>query len=251
MKALLLAAGEGTRLRPLTLHKPKPMLPVGGRPMLEYAIAHLRHHSVFMVCINLHYKPESILNYFGDGTRFGVSITYSPEDTLLGSAGAARALDWLLDETFFVVYGDVLTDVDLTALLQRHRAMGSMATIVLHETDDPARCGIAEVGPGGWIQRFIEKPAPGITESRLANAGIYVVEPEILERIPRGQRFDFGTDLFPRLIDTGVQILGVPADGYVLDIGSPQRYAQAEMDLLEQRFRSYAGEQAASPALAW
>ena len=159
MRALILAAGEGTRLRPLTLTCPKPMLPVGGRPVLEHLVRLLRRHGVTEIAINLHYRPEVIVRHFGDGARFGVSITYSPEERLLGSAGAAKRLEWFFGETFFVLYGDVLTDLDLGSLVDRHRARRAAATLALYEVEDPTRCGIVEVAADGRIVRFAEKPA--------------------------------------------------------------------------------------------
>jgi NDP-sugar pyrophosphorylase family protein len=238
MKGLILAAGEGTRLRPLTLDRPKPMLDVGGRPILEHLVALLRVHGVTEIAINLHYKPEAIVSHFGDGSRFGVSITYSPEERLLGSAGAARQLATFLDEPFIVLYGDVLTDLDLTDLAARHRAASATATIALYEVEDPTRVGIVSVDAAGRVTSFVEKPPASLDLGRLANAGIYVVEPTVLELIPSGQPFDFGHDVFPLMLKRGLSIHGRPAEGYVLDIGSPERYHQAEDDYRAGRFRS-------------
>src|SRR5579872_7407537 len=160
MKALLLAAGEGTRLRPLTLDRPKPMLPLGDRPMLEYLVRLLREHGITEIAINLHYKPEAIVRHFGDGRPFGVSITYSFERCLLGSAGAARKLDWYFGrEPFLVLYGDVLANVNLTALLAHHQAARADGTLALYEVEDPTRCGMVELDDDKRITRFVEKPA--------------------------------------------------------------------------------------------
>jgi NDP-sugar pyrophosphorylase family protein len=238
MKALILAAGEGTRLRPLTLDRPKPMLPVGGRPVLEHLVALLRHHGIREIAINLHYKPETIVRHFADGSEFGVAITYSYEDQLLGSAGAARNLAWFFTEPFIVLYGDVLTDVDLTALVDWHSAMGSVATLALYEVEDPTRCGMVELGPLGRVRRFIEKPAPEQVAGNLANAGIYVVDPELLQLVPRGHTADFGSDVFPAALDHGLPLYGRHVNDYVLDIGSIERYTQAEADLRAGRFCS-------------
>jgi NDP-sugar pyrophosphorylase family protein len=239
MKAVILAAGEGTRLRPLTLDRPKPMLPVGGRPILEHLVAYLRRYHVTDIAINLHHKPDVVLEYFGDGRNFGVSITYSPEQQLLGSAGAVKALEWYLkDEPFFVLYGDVLTDVDLGVLMARHCATGALATLALHRVDDPWRCGIVQLDPDGWITRFVEKPPAWATYGNLANSGIYAVDPEVLREIPFGRPFDFGHDLFPALLARGAPLLGYASRHYVLDIGSPERYQRAEFDVRSGRFRS-------------
>jgi NDP-sugar pyrophosphorylase family protein len=239
MKALLLAAGEGTRLRPLTLDRPKPMLPVGGRPILEHLIAHLRQHGVTDIAINLHYKPQVIVDHFGDGRDFGVNITYSPEEHLLGSAGAAKALGWFLnDDPFLVFYGDVLTDVDLTGLMALHRSTGAAATLTLHRVDDPWRCGIVQLDARNWITQFVEKPPAGMDYGNLANSGVYLVEPTVLSWVPRGCAYDFGRELFPALIRIGAPLRGHAPDSYVLDIGSPERYRQAEVDFQTGRFRS-------------
>src|ERR1051326_4195920 len=150
MRALILAAGEGTRLRPLTLDRPKPMLPVGGRPILEHLVVLLRDHGIREVAINLHYKPRGISDYFGDGTRFGVQITYSLEARLLGSAGAAKQLDWFLGSTsepFIVIYGDVLADIDLHQLINVHGSKRGLGTLALYHVEDPGRCGIVELEP--------------------------------------------------------------------------------------------------------
>jgi len=231
VRALVLAAGEGTRLRPFTLDRPKPMVPIGGRPLLEHLIGLLRHHNIVEVALNLHYKPDAIVDYFGDGSAFGVSITYSHETRLLGSAGAAKQLERFLDRTFVVLYGDVLRDVDLGLLVEEHRQRGSVATMLLHEVPDPNRHGIAELAADGRVVRFVEKPRPDAVFSRLANAGVYVLEPSILPIIPADTPYDFGQDVFPSLIRQDLPIYGVCLDGcYILDIGSPDRYASAEHD---------------------
>lgn len=242
MKALILCAGEGTRLRPLTLTRPKPMLPLAGRPLLEHLVAYLRHHGICDIAINLHYLPQVITAHFGDGTRFGVRITYSHEERLLGSAGAARRLEsFFSDQPFVVLYGDVLTDTPLEPLLAQHAAMRAALTMALYRVPDPWRAGIVELDGAGRVVRFVEKPAPDHVFSDLANAGIYVVSPEVLNLVPPAEPYDFGHDLLPRLLAAGMPVYGLVASGYVLDIGDPQRYAQAEQDLLAGRCRSYAG----------
>jgi NDP-sugar pyrophosphorylase family protein len=230
VRALILAAGEGNRLRPLTLDCPKPMLPVGGRPILEHLVDLLRRHGIKEIAINLHYRAERIAEHFGNGRRFGVDITYSLEPQLLGSAGAARKLDWYFTEPFVVMYGDVLADVDVSALVDAHSVFGGLVTLALYEVEDPSRCGIVELGPDERIVRFVEKPAPGMIHGTLANAGLYVVDPAVLRFIPPGRPYDFGSDLFPMLLSEGLPLYGQRADGYLLDIGAPDRYAQAEQD---------------------
>jgi NDP-sugar pyrophosphorylase family protein len=241
MKALVLAAGEGTRLRPLTLDRPKPMLPLAGRPLLEHLIALLARHGIYDVAINLHYRPETIVDHFGDGSGFGVRITYSHEHQLLGSAGAARQLDWFLGERFVVLYGDVLTDVDLTRLDEVDIGFGGIGTLVLAENDDPTRSGIVQLDSAGRIIRFIEKPATA-EFGRLANSGIYVLHRRVLDLVPPGTPFDFGSDLFPGLLAAGLPLYGLASPDYVLDIGSIDRYRQAEADLQSGRVRSYVAD---------
>jgi NDP-sugar pyrophosphorylase family protein len=199
----------------------------------------LSHHGIHDIAINLHYRPEAIVEHFGAGTRFGVSITYSHEEHLLGSAGAARRLDWYFTEPFIVLYGDVLTDLNLTALVDRHHACGGLATVALYQVEDPTRCGMVELDEGGRIQRFVEKPRPEAVTGKLANSGIYVLDPELLRLIPPGQSADFGQDIFPDALELGMPLYGLPVgeSDYVLDIGSVARYRQAQEDLATGRFR--------------
>jgi len=221
---------------------PKPMVPVGGRPVLEHLIALLRLHGITEIAINLHYRPEAIVEYFGNGERSGVAITYSHEARLLGSAGAARALDTFLTDTFLCLYGDVLTNVDVSALVARHRQAGAAATIGVYEVADPSRCGIVEVDGSGRVTRFVEKPAPGTIAGNLANSGILVLEPSVLREIPPNEPCDFGFHLFPRLLDHGVPLFGERLEGYIMDIGSLDRLEQAEADYRTGQFRSPLGD---------
>jgi mannose-1-phosphate guanylyltransferase/phosphomannomutase len=239
MKALLLAAGEGTRMRPLTATRPKPMLPVGGRPILEHLVAQLRRYGITNIAINLHYRPEVVTDYFGDGRDFGVHITYSLEEYLLGSAGAAKALEWYLrDEPFLVLYGDVLSDIDLGDMISQHVSSGAVTTLAVHRVPDPWRCGIVRLDRDGWVERFVEKPARGSNVGNLANSGIYVVDPSVLHHIPASHPFDFGHDVFPALVAKGTPLRGYNSGAYVLDIGSPERYERAALDIRSGRFAS-------------
>ena len=233
-RAMILAAGEGTRLRPLTTTVPKPMLPLADRPLLEHLLDLLRRHGVREVAINLHHLPQVVPAYFGDGHRFGVRIIYSYEERLLGSAGAIKKLESFFDETFLVLYGDVLTDLDLSALQAFHSACGATATMTLYQPPDLTRCGVAEIDPQGRLCRFREKPPPDEVCSPWANAGIYVMEPAVQRFIPAGQPFDFAADLFPLLLERGLPVYGYPTDAHVLDIGSAERYRQAERDLAQR-----------------
>jgi len=227
-KAVILAAGRGERLRPLTDRLPKPMLPIGGRPLLEHLLALLVAAGVREVAINLHHRPEAIRSYLGDGSRLGLRVLYSQEETPLGTAGALRRLERFLDRTFFVLYGDVLCNLDLRRLAEFHRQRGGALTMGLYREKDLARCGVAEVESGGRIRRFVEKPevAPS---SPWAAAGALVMEPWVLRFIPEGFS-DLGGDLFPRLVEMGVPIFGYRCRGYFLDIGSPERYRKAQED---------------------
>lgn len=229
MKAMILAAGEGQRLRPLTERLPKPMLPIGGRPLLAYLVELLRAHGVRDIAVNLHHRPAAVSAYLGDGSRFGVRVRYSWEERLLGSAGGVKRMEpFFEDEPFFVLYGDVLTDLDLTALRTFHQERGGALTMALHRSERLGDCGVARLGEGQRVLEFVEKPPPGREPSSWASAGLYVVEPAVLRHIPEGQPFDFGADLFPLLLERGVPLYGYVSDALVLDIGTPERYRQAQ-----------------------
>jgi mannose-1-phosphate guanylyltransferase/phosphomannomutase len=229
VKALLLAAGEGQRLRPLTSDRPKPMVPVAGVPMVAYALAWLRASGVTHVAINTHYKPEPMMAFVGDGSAFGLSVRYSREPALLGSSGALAPLrDFLAGEDpFIVAYGDVLTDLLLEPVLAQHRRAGADATIVLTQVDDPRRAGMVALDADGWVRALVEKPAEWAHAESWANAGIYVLGPRVWEFVPRSGFHDFAFDLFPALIRAGGRVLGVRSDAPVVDIGSHERLAMA------------------------
>jgi mannose-1-phosphate guanylyltransferase len=230
-KAVILAAGRGERLRPLTDGLPKPMLPIGGRPLLEHLLALLALAGVREVALNLHHRPEAVRAYLGEGSRLGLRVLYSEEETLLGTAGALRRLEQFLDRTFFVLYGDVLSNLNLRRLADFHRRRGGALTMALHRQKDLGRCGVAEVEAGGRIRRFVEKPKESLG-SPWAAAGVLVVEPSVLRFIPEGFS-DLGADLFPRLVELNVPIFGYRCCGYFLDIGSPERYQKAQADVAQ------------------
>lgn len=228
-KAIILAAGKGTRLRPLTNQMPKAMVPVDGRPLLEHTIELLREHGVREVAVNLHAHADAITEHLGDGSRFGVSLTYSFEPQLLGTAGAVKELEeFFNDAPFYVVYGDVLTNLDLGLLLECHRDSGAMATIALHQPEDPTRCGVVQQDGNGRITDFIEKPTTGSTVDAWANAGIYVMEPELLRRMSSEAPQDFGNDVFPELVENGGGLAGFRSDAVFWDVGSVERLGMAE-----------------------
>lgn len=229
MKALLLAAGEGQRLRPLTSDRPKPMVPVAGVPMIAYGLSWLRANGVTQVAINTHYQPEPMIEFVGDGSGFGLSVRYSYEPELLGSSGALAPLREFFagENPFLVVYGDVLTDLVLAPVVAKHRQSGADATIVLTRVDDPRRAGMVELDAGGWVRALVEKPADWAAEDPWANAGFYLLGPRVWNFVPKAGFQDFGFDLFPALIAAGGRVLGVRSDAHVVDIGSHERLAAA------------------------
>ncbi len=237
MKAMVLAAGEGMRLRPLTHDRPKPMLPVAGLPLLEHTIYWLRGHGVRQVAINLHHKPALITQHFGDGSGFGVEINYSHEEQLLGTAGAVKRLERFFDRTFVVAYGDVFTDLDLTAMADFHRARRGAGTIALYHADNPTARGLVETAEDDGIVRFAEKPRPEEVFTDLANGGVYILEPEVLSFIPSESYYDFGHNLFPDLLRRGLALYGyaIPDSTCLIDIGSPESYQQAQSVFAAQR----------------
>jgi NDP-sugar pyrophosphorylase family protein len=224
MKGLILAAGEGQRLRPLTLTRPKPMLPVAGRPLLEHIVMLLRHHGIKQLAINLHYKPATIVTHFGNGRRWGVQILYSYEGQLLGSAGAAKKLAWFFDQTFVVFYGDLYTQLNLRPLIDLHHRHNALATVALYKVSNPTACGIVELDCHQRIRRFVEKPAPEEVFSNLANAGVYILDPAVLSFVPSNVPFDFGQDLFPGLLNLDLPVMGFPIQEPLIDIGTKDKY---------------------------
>lgn len=237
-RALILAAGEGSRLLPLTLTRPKPMLPIDGKPLLEHIISWLRHYGISEQGINLHHCPQVIMDHFGNGDAQQVRIVYSQEDTILGTAGAARKLgDFLGTGTFIVVYGDVLTNLDLASLLRYHYARVAQnpatgVTLSLYRVPNPTEVGLVGMDGYGRINRFVEKPKAEEVFTNLANAGVMIVEPHVLEQIPPDTFCDFGLHLLPMLLAAGVPMYGwvVPFGTYLLDIGSPEKYEQAQRE---------------------
>jgi NDP-sugar pyrophosphorylase family protein len=234
MKAMILAAGEGTRMRPLTADVPKPMLPVAGRPALEYTVEWLKHHGMREIVINLYHHPEAVIRHFGDGRAFGVSIEYSIEEYILGTAGGTKRRASFFDRSFVVVYGDVLTDLDLSALVEYHSSRGSNfhLTMSLYRVADPERCGVAVLDAAGRVTRFVEKPRRDDCPSDLASAGVLILDPEILRYVPENVFYDYGHNLFPALLQAGIPIYGwpLPEDAYLIDFGTPENYQHAQSE---------------------
>ncbi len=235
MRAVILAGGEGTRLRPLTSNQPKPMLPMANRPMLEHIVRLLDDHGFDDIVVTVAFLANQIRTYFGDGSEFGARIRYASEDLPLGTAGSVANAKAELGETFLVISGDVLTDIDLGELVKAHRASGATATIALKRVEDPVEFGIVITRPDGSVERFLEKPTWGQVFSDTINTGIYVLEPEIFDYIPEGQVVDFSGDVFPAVLADGKKIHGHVAEGYWEDVGTLEAYLSAHKDILDGR----------------
>ncbi|NLO21660.1 MAG: NDP-sugar synthase [Syntrophomonadaceae bacterium] len=232
MKAMIMAAGVGSRLMPLTMHIPKPMVPVGNRPLMEHIIHLLGNHHCKQVIANLHYHPRYISDFFQDGSKYGLSLNYSPEEELMGTAGGVKKCEWFLDDSFVIISGDALTDIDITSLLQAHRRHGALATIALKRVEQVEHFGIVITDEEQKIKSFQEKPKAAEALSNMANTGIYIFEPEIFKYIPARQFYDFGKQVFPHLVKVGAPFYGVPVDDYWCDVGNIDTYRQAHQDLL-------------------
>jgi NDP-sugar pyrophosphorylase family protein len=231
MKAFILAAGLGTRLRSLGLNLPKVMVPIGGQPLLQHHLEWLRQQGITEVVINLHYLPQTITDYFGDGRAFGVTITYSHEPEILGTAGGVKKMEPLLrNAPFLVIYGDNLIRMDLEPLRALHRDRQAIATLALFASPEPWTGGVVETDPTGRVTAFREKPDPATVTTGLINAGVYVLEPAIFDFIPAGRFCDFGRDVFPRLLDAGKPVYAIKPLAYIQDIGTPERLARARRD---------------------
>lgn len=205
---MVLTAGAGSRLRPLTDRVPKPMIAIAGRPLVEHTIERLAHSGIKDIVMNLHHLPSVITSHFGDGRRWGVRIHYSHEPELLGTAGALRPAARHFRDTFLVIYGDNLSTCDFGRLIAHHRARGAFTTVALIRRDDPQHSGVAELDADDRIVRFVEKPRAGETDSRWVNTGILVLEPGAVETIPSSGSADLGRDLLPMWIREGKQVVG-------------------------------------------
>jgi mannose-1-phosphate guanylyltransferase/phosphomannomutase len=235
MKAVIMAGGEGTRLRPLTSNQPKPMMPLANRPMMEHIVRLLKLHGFDDIVVTVAFLANVIRNYFGDGSDFGVRMVYATEEHPLGTAGSVRnAMDELHDESFLVISGDVLTDVDLTAVVDFHKQHAATATIALKAMENPVEFGIVITNPDGEIERFLEKPTWGQVFSDTINTGIYVLEPSIFDHIPEDRQVDFAADVFPKLLgNPETKLFGYVADGYWEDVGTLEAYSRAHLDVLD------------------
>lgn len=228
MKAVVLAAGKGERLGNLTKHSPKPMLMLGGKPIIQYCVEGLADAGIRDIFINLYYLPKVITSFLGDGSKFGVNIAYSYEDKLLGTAGAVKKIGRSLTETFLVVYSDTLRKIDYKELINLHLNKGSLATVALYRTPSQKGCGIVELGNDFKITSFLEKPKNYSGMSNFANAGVYCLEPEVMDFIPEDAEYDFASELFPKLLNRGEKLSAFLLDEPVLDIGTVRAYKRAQ-----------------------
>lgn len=235
-----MAGGEGTRLRPLTNLRPKPMVPIANQPVMEHIIGLVKHYGINEIVATLAFMPKVIEDYFGSGEEWGVDISYALEESPLGTAGSVKNAQALIgDDTFVVISGDALTDIDLRSVIEFHRAKGATVTIALKAVPDPLDFGVVITDDDGRIERFLEKPTWGQVFSDTINTGIYVMEPEVFEHIPEGRPFDFSSELFPLLMEKGYGLYGCPVDGYWCDIGSVDTYMQAHRDILDGKAKVF------------
>lgn len=241
MQAVIMAGGEGTRLRPLTSLRPKPMVPIVNQPVMEHIVGLLKHHGIERVVATLAFMPGVIQDYFGAGEEWGTEISYAVEESPLGTAGSVKNAAHLIsrDEPFLVISGDALTDIDLTELIRFHKESAAAVTIALKRVDDPLDFGVVITREDGRIERFLEKPTWGQVFSDTINTGIYVVEPWVLDHIPEGVSYDFSSDLFPKLMAEGHELYGHTVDGYWCDVGSRESYMEVHRDILEGRSKTF------------
>lgn len=232
MKAVILVGGEGTRLRPLTFNTPKAMVPILNKPFLEYLLLYLKEHRVTDIILTMSYLPHLIQSYFGDGAELGIRLSYLVEEPPLGTAGAVKNAESLLDEPFFVINGDIISGIDLGDMMSRHREIKPWVSIALTPVDNPTIYGVVETDARGMVKRFVEKPAWEEVTTNMINAGIYILEPEVLSYIPPSTPSMFERYLFPLLLEKGEPILSYPSTAYWIDIGTPEKYLRVNHDLL-------------------
>ncbi|MFC1982332.1 sugar phosphate nucleotidyltransferase, partial [Chloroflexota bacterium] len=232
MKAVILIGGEGTRLRPLTCNIPKAIVPILNRPFMEHLLLYLKQHGVQDIILAMGFLPDPIQDRLGNGGQIGVRITYLVEETPLGTAGAVKNAESLLDGPFIVFNGDILTEINLTDMIKQHRELKPRASIALTPVDDPTIYGVVETDAASMVTHFVEKPSRDKVTTNMINAGIYILEPEVLEYIPASTRFMFEHHLFPMLLEKWESFFAYPSDAYWIDIGTPEKYLKANHDLL-------------------
>ena len=240
LTAVILVGGEGTRLRPLTARTPKPMLPLVDRPLLAYTFEHLAAHGVGRAVLSCGYLPTQIEAHFG-ASHEGMEVEYRVEDSPLGTAGGIRyGAEGRIDGTFLGMNGDSLRMADIGALLAFHREQGALATLLLTPVEDPTRFGLVRLAADGKVTGFLEKPRPEEIDTNLINAGLYVLEPEVLDLVPPGKPVSIERDVFPRIVEQG-RLYGLALPGYWLDVGTPESYLQAHRDVLEREAETAVG----------
>ncbi len=238
MKAVIMAGGMGSRLKAITGDRPKPMVPLLGRPLMEYILELLRSQGFDQVCAAVRYRAGDIMAHFGDGSRFGVEMQYRVEEEPLGTAGAVKnCRDFYGGEDFLVISGDAACDFQLSRLMEEHKRRGAAVTLALCRHSEPLSYGLAVTDGEGRIRSFVEKPDWSRVVTDLVNTGIYVISPRIMELVPEGREFDFAKDLFPLLLSRGELLLGMPMEGYWCDVGSPLSYYRCCADALEGKLR--------------
>jgi len=236
MKAVVMAGGEGTRLRPMTANQPKPLLPVVNRPIMEHVLRLLRRHGFTDTVVTVQFLASLIRNYFGDGDELGMNLQYATEEKPLGTAGSVKNAEAALrDSRFVVISGDALTDIDLTAMARFHEANNALVTVALKRVPNPLEFGIVNTADDGRIERFLEKPTWGQVFSDTANTGIYIMEPEIFNYVAAGESVDWSQDVFPRLLDLGAPVFGYVADAYWEDVGTLESLLQVQADVLNRQ----------------
>jgi mannose-1-phosphate guanylyltransferase len=238
VQALILVGGEGTRLRPLTTVAPKPVVQLVDRPFMAYMLEWLRRHGVDRVVMSCGYKPDGIRAVLGDGERYGVALTYVEEPTPMGTGGALKFCEEHLEEEFLMLNGDVLTDIDVSAQLARHRETGARGTLGLYPVEDPSAYGLVRLHPSGEIKQFLEKPAPEEIDTNTISAGIYVLRRDVCDLLPEGEPRSIERDVFPRLVGNGLYGYVADAQAYWMDIGTPDRYLDASLDILAGRVQT-------------
>jgi mannose-1-phosphate guanylyltransferase len=244
MQALILVGGEGTRLRPLTSTQPKPAVPLVNQPFMTYMLEWLRGHGVDDVILSCGYMPDGIRAVLGDGSALGIKLRYIEEPTPLGTGGALKYAEDMLDERFLMLNGDVLTDIDVTAQFEQHERTGARATLALIGVEDPSAYGLVRLGADRSVTGFLEKPKPEEIDTNLVNAGVYILHHDVLDGMaPAGTNSSIERDLFPTLVANG--LFGYEANGYWMDIGTPERYLQATREILDGTVSTLVGDKVA------
>ena len=238
MKAVVMAGGTGSRLRPITIDRPKPMITIVNKPVIGHIFSLLKRYGITDVIVTLQYMPNVFQDYFGDGSNQGLNITYFIENDPLGTAGGVKNVEELLDDTFIVIMGDAIVDFDLDEIIAFHRRQKAKATLTLTRVNDPLEFGVIITNPEGYITQFLEKPTWSEVFSDTINTGLYILEPDVLDWIPENKPYDFSHQLFPAMMEANMPLAGYVADGYWCDIGNISTLRQATADVLEGKVRN-------------